>query len=180
MVDQINNGEEGYSVREKLNTVIDRTNTLNGIENQVETNKQNIAKNTTEITELWAHVDDVEDTIKDLDVSVLDDRIDKEIQDRIDGDANLQGQIDGEIQDRKDADANLQSQIDANDENLQGQIDDLVVTDGGLQDQIDGLVAADGGYQSQIDDLVAADTALEEAIESGDAALHGQIDSIVA
>ena len=34
--------------------------------------------------------------------------------------------------------------------------------------------------QDQIDDLVAADTALEEAIESGDAALQGQIDSIVA
>jgi hypothetical protein len=94
MVDQINNGEEGYSVREKLNTVIDRTNTLNGIENQVETNKQNIAKNTTEIDELWEHVDDVEDTIQDLDVSVLDDRIDKEIQDRIDGDQDLQDQID--------------------------------------------------------------------------------------
>ena len=39
MVDHINNGEEGFSVREKLNTVIDRTNTLNGIENQVESNK---------------------------------------------------------------------------------------------------------------------------------------------
>ena len=39
MVDHINNGEEGYAVREKLNTVIDRTNTLNGIENQVESNK---------------------------------------------------------------------------------------------------------------------------------------------
>ncbi len=94
MVDHINNGEEGYSVREKLNTVIDRTNTLNGIENQVETNKQNIAKNTTEITNLWEHVDDVEDQIQDLDVSLLDDRIDKEIQDRIDGDQNLQDQID--------------------------------------------------------------------------------------
>ena len=94
MVDQINNGEEGYSVREKLNTVIDRTNTLNGIENQVETNKQNIAKNANQINNLWEHVDDIEDQIQDLDVAVLDSKIDKEIQDRIDGDQSLQDQID--------------------------------------------------------------------------------------
>ena len=39
MVDHINNGESGLSVREKLNEVIDRTNTLNGSENQIEANK---------------------------------------------------------------------------------------------------------------------------------------------
>lgn len=67
MVDHINNGEEGFSVREKLNTVIDRTNTLNGIENQVESNKNLSQQNKA--------------------------RIDKEIQDRIAGDSNLQGQV---------------------------------------------------------------------------------------
>ena len=105
MVDYINNGEEGLSVREKLNTVIDRTNTLNGIENQVEANKnlsqQNSARIDKEIqdridgdAELWDHVNDVEDQLENLDVSVLDDKIDQEILDRLEGDANLQGQID--------------------------------------------------------------------------------------
>ena len=40
MVDHINNGEEGSAVRAKLNTVIDRTNALGGIESKVETNKR--------------------------------------------------------------------------------------------------------------------------------------------
>ena len=94
MVDHINNGESGLSVRGKLNEVIDRTNTLNGVENQVETNKQNIAKNATEIDELWTHVGDVEDLIEDLDGSILLDKLDQEIIDRTEGDQALQDQID--------------------------------------------------------------------------------------
>ena len=87
MVDHINNGEQGLSVREKLNTVIDRTNDLMGIENQVEANKDLSQQNKDKI-------DSLSEEVKDLDVSVLDDKIDKEIQDRIDGDQSLQDQID--------------------------------------------------------------------------------------
>ena len=68
MVDHINNGEEGYSVRGKLNEVIDRTNTLNGIENQVESNKNLSQQNKA--------------------------AIEKEVQDRKDADAALQAEID--------------------------------------------------------------------------------------
>ena len=102
MVDHINNGEQGLSVREKLNTVIDRTNDLMGIEDQVEANKDLSQQNKDKI-------DSLSEEVKDLDVSVLDGKIDKEIQDRIDGDANLQGQIDG----LADVDEGLQGQIDA-------------------------------------------------------------------
>jgi hypothetical protein len=124
MVDHINNGESGLSVREKLNEVIDRTNTLNGVENQVETNKnlgqQNSARIDKEIqdridgdAELWDHVNDVEDQLENLDVSILDNKIDQEITDRTEGDAALQGQIDQEAADRTEGDSELQDQIDA-------------------------------------------------------------------
>lgn len=150
-IDQ-SNDELGDTIQDALNSLSGQVGSNSDLSQQ---NKdrldQEIQDRITADEELWEHVNEVEDQLENLDVSILDDKIDKEVQDRIDGDANLQGQI-----------------------------DDLVVTDGGLQDQIDGLVAAGGGYQSQIDDLVAADTALEEAIESGDAALQGQIDSIVA
>ena len=119
MVDHINNGEQGLSVREKLNTVIDRTNDLMGIEDQVEANKNLSQQNKDKI-------DSLSEEVKDLDVTVLDNKIDKEIQDRIDGDANLQGQIDN---------------LSTSDNDFQDQIDDLVVVDEGLQDQIDAIVA---------------------------------------
>lgn len=125
MVDHINNGEQGLSVREKLNTVIDRTNDLMGIEDQVEANKDLSEQNK-------GKIDSLSEEVKDLDVTVLDNKIDKEIQDRIDGDANLQGQIDN---------------LSTSDNDFQDQIDDLVVVDEGLQDQIDAIVAelGDGG-----------------------------------
>jgi len=167
MVDHINNGESGLSVREKLNEVIDRTNTLNGVENQVETNKnlgqQNSARIDKEIqdridgdAELWDHVNDVEDQLENLDVSVLDNKIDQEITDRTEGDAALQGQIDQEIADRIDGDAALQGQIDA----AQGQID-------GLENYDDTQIKAD----------LAAETV---ARIDGDDGLQGQIDAILA
>ena len=158
MVDHINNGESGLSVREKLNEVIDRTNTLNGSENQIEANKnlgqQNSARIDKEIQdridgdeELWEHVNDVEDQLENLDVSVLDQKIDKEIADRIDGDANLQGQIDKEIADRTDGDAALQGQIDGLENYDDTQIKEDLATE--TQARIDG----DAALQGQIDGL---------------------------
>ena len=73
MVDKINNGEQGLSVREKLNTVIDRTNDLMGIEDQVEANKNLSQQNKDKI-------DSLSEEVKDLDVTVLDNKIDKEIR----------------------------------------------------------------------------------------------------
>ena len=112
MVDHINNGEEGFSVREKLNTVIDRTNTLNGIENQVESNKNLSQQNKA--------------------------RIDKEIQDRIDADeankAQSDARIDKEIADRIAADQDLQGQIDQLDSDL-GDLD-VAVLSGRLDQEI--------------------------------------------
>jgi hypothetical protein len=137
MVDHINNGEEGFSVREKLNTVIDRTNTLNGIENQVEANKnlsqQNSARINKEIQdridgdqELWDHVNDVEDQLDNLDVSILDAKIDQEILDRIAGDEALDAKIDS-------VESSLTGAITSGDTALQGQIDAIVaeLADGG-------------------------------------------------
>jgi len=98
MVDHINNGESGLSVREKLNEVIDRTNTLNGSENQIEANKNLGQQNSA--------------------------RIDKEIQDRIDGDNALDARVDKEIADRKAADQANQNQSDARiDQEIQDRID---------------------------------------------------------
>lgn len=68
MVDHINNGEEGYAVREKLNIVIDRANALTGIESKVDANNR--------VGQLNAEA------------------IAKETQDRIAADAALQAQID--------------------------------------------------------------------------------------
>jgi hypothetical protein len=130
MVDHINNGEEGFSVREKLNTVIDRSNTLNGIEGQVESNKnlsqQNKARIDQEIQdridadqELWDHVNDVEDQLENLDVSILDAKIDQEIADRIAGDEALDAKIDA-------VESSLTDAITSGDSALQGQIDAIV------------------------------------------------------
>ena len=131
MVDHINNGEEGFSVREKLNTVIDRTNTLNGIENQVEANKNLSQQNKA--------------------------RIDKEIQDRIDADeankAQSDARIDKEIADRIAADQNLQGQIDQLDADL-GDLD-VAVLSGRLDQEIVDRIAGDEALQGQIDAIVA-------------------------
>ena len=131
MVDHINNGEEGFSVREKLNTVIDRTNTLNGIENQVESNKNLSQQNKA--------------------------RIDKEIQDRIDADeankAQSDARIDKEIADRIAADQDLQGQIDQLDSDL-GDLD-VAVLSGRLDQEIVDRIAGDEALQGQIDAIVA-------------------------
>lgn len=140
MVDHINNGEEGYAVREKLNTVIDRTNTLNGIENQVESNKQNIAKNKTEINNLWSHVGDIEGEIQDLDVSVLDAKIDQEILDRAEGDTALAEQITA-------GDAALGDQITAGDAALGEQITSVESS------LTEAITAGDSALQGQIDTI---------------------------
>jgi hypothetical protein len=165
MVDHINNGESGLIVRGKLNEVIDRTNTLNGIEDKVETNKQNIAKNATEIDELWAHVDDVEDTIKDLDVSVLDDKIDQEILDRTEGDANLQDQIDTLEGSISDGGGFIEA---PNDGKLYGRQS---------EDWAEVVIPEPGeGYD---DTQIKADLATEtQARIDGDAALQGQINGL--
>lgn len=138
-----------------------------------------------DIATIEGRLDAVEGDIEGLQnqIDELGAKLDQEIKDRENGDAQLQANLDKEIADRKVADAQLQTNIEtekseriAADAVLQGNINQEAIDranadlkiEQNLATEISNRVEADNILQNQINNIVKGDTTIPYVKKAGD------------